>query len=119
LYFNPNEESGNLFVWPNPAQGEMHIFANTLFSHYDSLYTDINLPQGYAMALRWCLAERLMPMYGKANQTQIAMISQYAAQAKSTLKRTNMSPLQVARYPDALMSSRAKDAGWILSGGFI
>jgi hypothetical protein len=97
----------------------MHIFANTLFSHYDSLYTDINLPQGYAMALRWCLAERLMPMYGKANQTQIAMISQYAAQAKSTLKRTNMSPLQVARYPDALMSSRAKDAGWILSGGFI
>jgi len=106
-------------VWPNPAQGEMHLFANTLFSRYDSLYNDVNLPQGYAMALRWCLAERLMPMYGKANQTQIAMISQYAAQSKSTLKRTNMSPLQTARYPDALMNSRAKDAGWILSGGFV
>lgn len=119
LYYNPNEESGNLFVWPNPAQGEMHLFANTLFSRYDSLYTDVNLPQGYSMALRWCLAERLMPMYGKANQTQIAMISQYAAQSKSTLKRTNMSPLQTARYPDALMNSRARDAGWILSGGFI
>jgi len=119
LYYNPNEESGNLFVWPNPAQGEMHLFANTLFSRYDSLYNDVNLPQGYAMALRWCLAERLMPMYGKANQTQIAMISQYAAQSKSTLKRTNMSPLQTARYPDALMNSRAKDAGWILSGGFV
>jgi hypothetical protein len=119
LYYNPNEESGNLFVWPNPAQGEMHIFANTLFSRYDSLYTEVNLPQGYSMALRWCLAERLMPMYGKANQTQIAMISQYAAQSKSTLKRTNMSPLQLSRYPDALMNSRSKDAGWILSGGFI
>ena len=119
IYFNPNEESGNLFVWPNPAQGEMHLFANTLFSRYDSLYSDINLPQGYSMALRWCLAERLMPMYGKANQTQIAMISQYAAQAKSTLKRTNMSPLQTARYPDALMNSKAKDAGWILTGGFV
>ena len=119
LYYNPNEESGNLFVWPNPAQGEMHLFANTLFSRYDSLYNDVNLPQGYSMALRWCLAERLMPMYGKANQTQIAMISQYAAQSKSTLKRTNMSPLQTARYPDALMNSRARDAGWILSGGFI
>ena len=71
------------------------------------------------MALRWCLAERLMPQYGKANQTQIAMIQQYAAQAKSTLKRTNMSPLQTARYPDALMNSRAKDAGWILTGGFV
>lgn len=119
IYFNPNEESGNLFVWPNPAQGEMHLFANTLFSRYDTLYTDINLPQGYSMALRWCLAERLMPMYGKANQTQIAMISQYAAQAKSTLKRTNMTPLQTSRYPDSLMNSRAKDAGWILTGGFV
>ena len=119
IYYNPNEESGNLFVWPNPAQGEMHLFANTLFSRYDSLYNEVILPQGYSMALRWCLAERLMPMYGKASQTQIAMISQYAAQAKSTLKRTNMSPLQTARYPDALMSSRAKDAGWILSGGFV
>lgn len=119
IYFNPGEESGNLFVWPNPSQGEMHLFADTLFSRYDSLYSDINLPQGYSMALRWCLAERLMPMFGKANQTQIAMISQYAAQAKSTLKRTNMSPLQTARYPDALMNSKAKDAGWILSGGFV
>lgn len=119
IYFNPNEESGNLFVWPNPAQGEMHLFANTLFSRYDSLYSDINLPQGYSMALRWCLAERLMPQFGKANQTQIAMIQQYAAQAKSTLKRTNMSPLQTARYPDALMNSKAKDAGWILTGGFV
>jgi len=119
LYYNPNEESGNLFVWPNPAQGEMHLFANTLFNRYSSLNESIVLPQGYSMCLRWCLAERLMPMYGKASQTQIAMISQYAAQAKSTLKRTNMSPLQVARYPDALLVSKAKDAGFILTGGFI
>jgi len=119
VYFNPGSDSGNLFIWPSPSQGELHLFANTLFSRYDSMYEDLQLPQGYSMALRWCLAERLMPMYGKASQTQIAMISQYAAQAKSTLKRTNMSPLQVARYPDALLVSKAKDAGWILTGGFI
>jgi len=95
------------------------LFANTLFNQYSSLNESITLPQGYSMCLRWCLAERLMPMYGKASQTQIAMITQYAAQAKSTLKRTNMSPLQVARYPDALLVSKAKDAGWILTGGFI
>ena len=70
-------------------------------------------------ALRWCLAERLMPMYGKVNGTQIQMINAYAAQAKATLKRTNMSPLQTARYPDALLVNKAKDAGWILTGGFI
>lgn len=119
VYYNANEESGNLFVWPNPAQGELHLFANTLFTRYAGLYDSIVLPQGYSMALRWCLAERLMPMYGKNNPAALAMVQQYAAQAKSTLKRTNMSPLQVARYPDALLVSKSKDAGWILTGGFI
>jgi hypothetical protein len=119
LYFNPNADSGNLFVWPNPAQGEMHLFANTLFNRYSSINESIVLPQGYSMCLRWCLAERLMPMYGKVNQVQIGMISQYAAQAKATLKRTNMSPIQVSRYPDSLLVGKAKDAGFILNGGFI
>jgi hypothetical protein len=119
IYYNPNEDSGNLFVWPSPSQGEMHLFANTLFTRYGTLYEDVSLPQGYSMALRWCLAERMMPMYGKVNGTQIQMINAYAAQAKATLKRTNMSPLQTARYPDALLVNKAKDAGWILTGGFI
>jgi hypothetical protein len=118
LYYQPTETLGNLFVWPNPAQGEMHIFADTLFTRYASINDIINLPQGYSMMLRWCLAERLMPMYGKASPTQIAMINAYAAQAKATIKRTNMKPVQSARFPDALLMSKAKDAGWILTGGF-
>ena len=119
LYFNPGEDSGNLFVWPNPSQGEMHLFADTVFSRYETITAPVVLPQGYSMALRWCLAERLMPMYGKASQTQISMIMKFAAQAKATLKRTNMGPQQVAQYADALLVGRAKDAGWILSGGFL
>ena len=118
IYYQPTELLGNLFVWPNPAQGEMHIFADTIFSNYTGLYDSITLPQGYTMALRWCLAERLMPMYGKASQTQIGMIMKFAAQGKATIKRTNMKPPPVARYADALLVGRSKDAGWILSGGF-
>jgi len=118
LYYQPTETLGNLFVWPNPAQGEMHIFADTLFTRYGSINDIINLPQGYSMMLRWCLAERLMPMYGKASPTQISMINAYAAQSKATIKRTNMRPVQSARFPDALLMSKAKDAGWILVGGF-
>lgn len=118
LYFNPNADTGNLFFWPNPGQGEMHMFAKTIFSGYQSLYDDIALPQGYTLALRWCLAERLLPMYGKTNQALLGMINTFAAQAKATLKRTNMAPMQVSRYQDALLMSRAKDAGWILTGGF-
>ena len=118
LYFNPNEDSGNLFLWPNPAQGEVHMFASTIFRRYESINDTVVLPQGYSMALRWCLAERLMPMYGKSNQAQMAMINAYAAQAKATIKRTNMKPMQTARFSDAMLSNRQKDAGWILSGGF-
>jgi hypothetical protein len=39
-------------------------------------------------------------------------------QMKATLKSTNMAPMRVSRYSDALLMSRAKDAGWILTGGF-
>jgi hypothetical protein len=118
IYYQPSEILGNIYVWPNPSQGEVHMFADNLFSRFVTLYDNVNLPQGYSMALRWCLAERLMPMYGKVNQIQIAMISGYAAQAKATIKRTNMRPTQSARYPDALLVGRQRDAGWILSGGF-
>ena len=118
LYYQPSETLGNIFVWPNPSQGEMHLFADTLFSRYTTINDPIILPQGFSMALRWCLAERLMPMYGKASATQIAMIQAYAAQAKSTIKRTNMKPIQSARFQEAMLASRQRDAGWILSGGF-
>ena len=118
LYYQPSESLGNIYVWPNPSQGEMHIFADNLFQSYTSLTDPIVLPQGYTMALRWNLAERLMPMYGKASPTQISMINAYAAQAKATVKRINMKPVQSARFADAMLASRQKDAGWILSGGF-
>jgi hypothetical protein len=94
------------------------MFAKTIFRRYETLYEDIVLPQGYFMCLRWCLAERLLPMFGKTDPAILGMITTYAAQAKSTVKRTNMQPMQVSRYQDALLMSRAKDAGWILTGGF-
>jgi hypothetical protein len=118
LYYNPGDVLGNLFVWPNPSQGEVHLFTNTIFTRFESLYQTLAIPQGYSMALRWCLAERMMPMYGKNNPTQIAMINAFASQGKATLKRTNMRPQQVARYDEVITSSKSKDAGWILSGGF-
>jgi hypothetical protein len=118
IYYMPAETLGTVYVFPNPSQGELHLFTQTIFRQFQTINDTITLPQGYNMALRWCLAERLMPMYGKSNQTQMALITSYAAQAKSTIKRTNMRPPQVSRYPDALMMGKAKDAGFILDGGF-
>jgi hypothetical protein len=118
LYYQPSEALGTIFVWPNPSQGEMHIFADTLFQRFTTINDEIVIPQGYLMALRWCLAERLMPMYGKASPTQIQMINGFANHAKATIKRNNMKPMQVARFEDSLIVGKRADAGWILTGGF-
>ena len=118
LYYQPSEQMGTFYVWPNPSQGEMHIFCDTVFQRFNSINDNIVIPQGYIMALRWCLAERLMPMYGKMNQQQFAMINGLAAQAKATIKRTNMKPIQSARYDDVLVVGKRADAGWIFQGGF-
>jgi hypothetical protein len=118
VYYQPSETLGTLYVFPNPSSGELHLFTSTIFRNFENYYETITLPQGYNMAMRWCLAERLMPMYGKASATQITMINAFASQSKATIKRTNMRPPQVARYPDALMVGKAKDAGFIMDGGF-
>ena len=118
VYYQPSEPLGVLNYWQNPSQGEMHLFCDSLLNNFNTLNDTITLPQGYNMALRWCLAERLMPMYGKASPTQIQMIMKFAAQGKSTVKRTNMNPAITSTYADALLVGRQKDAGWILSGGF-
>jgi hypothetical protein len=118
IYYQPSELLGTIYVYPNPSQGELHLFTQTIFREFQGLYDTIQLPQGYNMALRWCLAERLLPMYGKVNQVSIGLINAYAAQGKATIKRTNMRPVQIARYPDSLMVGRAKDAGFIMDGGF-
>jgi hypothetical protein len=118
LYYQPAETLGTITVWPNPSQGEMHIFSDTIFQRFTSINDEIVIPQGYYMALRWCLAERLMPMYGKASPTQIQMINSFAGHAKATIKRTNMRPVQTARFEDSLIVGKRADAGWILSGGF-
>jgi len=118
VYYQPSETLGTLYVFPNPSSGELHLFASTIFRTFQNYYETITLPQGYNMAMRWCLAERLMPMYGKASATQITLINGFSAQAKATIKRTNMKPPQVARYPDSLLMGKAKDAGFIMDGGF-
>jgi hypothetical protein len=118
VYYQPSELLGTVYCYPNPAQGQLHLFTQTIFRNFGNLDDNIEFPQGYNMALRWCLAERMMPMFGKANPQQIAMITAYAAQGKSTVKRINMQPPKVARYPDSLMMGKAKDAGFIMDGGF-
>lgn len=118
VYYQPSLPLGNLFYWPNPSQGEMHLFADTLLSSFSSLQDQISLPPGYEAALRWNLGKMLLPNFGKNEPLQIQMVMKNASDGLAMVKRTNMQPQQVAMYDDVLIAGRRKDAGWILHGGF-
>lgn len=121
LYYQPSNPLANLTVWPVPASGEMHMFAETVLGQFNSLQDSVNLPQGYNMALRWCLAELLLPEYGRTtDQNLVQLILQNAKNAKAWIKRTNQSPPAAASFDMALLDFRhGNDPSWILSGGFL
>ena len=119
VYYQPTEPMGVLTYWPNPNQvTEMHLFADSLLTQFNTLTDTITLPQGYNLAMRFGLAELLMPEFGKADQGQVSMIMMQAAAGRAWIKRTNMQPLQTAHFDDVLVARRGRDAGWILHGGF-
>lgn len=119
-YYQPSSPVGNIVFWPVPDSGEMHLFAETVLGQFQSLSDAVTLPQGYAMAIRWNLAEFLMPEYGKNDPVMTQMIMKNAAESRAWVKRTNMQPPPVASFDDALIGlSRRNDSAWIFSGGFV
>lgn len=119
VYYQPSEPLGILNYWPNPNQsGEMHLFCDTVLNQFQTLTDTVTLPQGMNLAIRFSLAELLMPEYGKSDQGQMAMITAQAAAGRAWVKRQNMQPLQTVSFDSVLMQQKRKDAGWILNGGF-
>ena len=119
LYYQPSMALGNITYWPNPSSGEMHLFADSILGQFTSLSDVVNLPQGYKMALRWNLAELLMPSYGVDSQAVTQMVMKNAAMSRGMIKRTNAHPPPVVQFDDVLKAGRRRDAGWILHGGFL
>lgn len=119
LYYQPSFEVGNITFWPVPSSGcEIHLFADTVLISFTALSSEALFAQGYNMALRWCLAELLMPEFGTASHDSAELVLRYAAQAKGFLKRTNMQPQAQMQFDPVLTNNNRTDAGWILAGGF-
>lgn len=120
LYYQPSGPVGNITYWPVPGSGEMHMFAETVLAQFNTLFDTVTLPQGYSMAIQWCLAEMLMPSFGKNDPVMAQMVMKNAADGRAWVKRTNMQPPQWASFPDALIGMhRRNDAAWIFTGGTV
>ncbi len=119
VYMQPTEPMSVLNYWPNPSQGEVHLYADQVFSNFQTQNDTVILPQGYQGAIHWNLAELLLPDFGKCSSGRVALIQRNASRGMTLIKRNNMQPQMPARADDALQQRTRADAGWILSGGYM
>lgn len=116
LYYDRTFPLGNLYFYPNPSMaGECHLWTDTLLTDFQTINQPINLPQGYARAIKTNLAIELAAEYGKAVSSTLAM---RARESKAAIKSLNAIPALEAFYDQHILKSRRADAGWILHGGF-
>lgn len=116
LYYDRTFPLGNIYVYPNPSMaGQLHLWTDTVLSDFADPNNPINLPQGYARAIKTNLAMELAAEYGKAVSPTLM---QRARESKQMLKSLNSLEAVEAFFDQHILKSRRADAGWILHGGF-
>jgi len=116
LYYDPTFPLGTLYFYPNPSSAlQLHLWTDTIFTDFATLTQAINLPQGYARAIKKNLAVELAPEYGKSAGE---LLMRQAQESKKAIKALNAIPVVEAFYDRALVQAGRTDAGWIMSGGF-
>lgn len=116
LYYDRTYPLGNIYFYPNPSQaGELHYWTDTILADLSDMTAPINLPQGYARAIKTNLAIELAAEYGKAVSPSLAM---RAKESKAMIKSLNSVPEIQAFFDQHILKSRRADAGFIMHGGF-
>jgi hypothetical protein len=114
-WYNNQFPYGVLNVYQTPGNNaEVHLFTDTVLNNL-TLNQVISLPQGYARALKWCLARELCGEYGFPMSEQIKVLSQ---ESLDYIKALNAEPAKVSRYDSALTRGNRADGGWIMHGGY-
>ena len=104
MYFDRNSPIlGEVYMYPVPSTAStITLYSRKALTQFASLTDTMDLPVGYARALKYSLAVELAPEYQvSAGQDVIAL----AIAAKGGLKRTNRRPLTLQIDPAALAVS--------------
>src|ERR1700761_2679461 len=100
-WYNPTFPYGNVYFYQAPqTAGELHLFTDTIFTDFTTLTQLINLPQGYARALKKNLAVELAPEYGKGVS---ANLQRQADESLKMIKSLNSNPAVTAFYDGDLV----------------
>lgn len=115
-WYNPTFPYGNAYFYQAPqTAGELHLFTDTIFTDFTTITQAVNLPQGYARAIKKNLAVELAPEYGKGISPTL---QRQADESLKMIKSINSNPAVTAFYDGDLVYKNRTDAGWILNGGF-
>ena len=116
-WYNPQMPYGLLNAYQSPGQSaEFHLFADTILENLTATQTFV-LPQGYARALKWNLAEELWPEYFGLAPIPTSLTKK-ADESLKMIKALNAQPPKRAKFDRQLVRGNRPDGGWITHGGF-
>jgi len=114
-WYNNLMPYGVLNVFPTPASaGSLYLYTDTILGNLTIDQTLI-VPQGYARALKWCLAKELCGEFGYPMTDNIRV---NAAESLAMIRALNAVPAVQSRYDSALMNNGRVGGDWITHGGF-
>ena len=114
-WYNNLMPYGVLNVYQTPGNNaEVHLFTDTILANL-TLNQTVIMPQGYARALKWCLAKEFCGEFG---YPLTETIKTNAAEGLAAIKALNAKPAVRSTYDRALVRGNRADAGWILHGGY-
>lgn len=90
LYYETTWTAGlaTIYVWPTPdnSDAQLVLYTPTALAKFSDRTTDYTFPPGYEEALRYQLALRLAPEFGRSLQQEVQIL---AADSLANIKRVN------------------------------
>lgn len=103
VFLQRGATTGTVYVWPQPSTGAIHLTLRDVLDTYASLSDTLTLPAEYLLALRYSLAEQVMPSYGVGPRPDIVAL---AARARRVLKRLNTQIPMMGQPPELIGNGR-------------
>jgi hypothetical protein len=104
--------NGTIHVWPGPKAGDqLELFTWQQLLSFPDLTTPITFPPGYPEAMKWCLAEQMIPMvrvkpYVTLVQETLNTVRSEAQKARTMIEGYNHIPLMTECDSSFLIHSR-------------
>ena len=102
IYYLPAFPIATLYVYPAPSAGTLHLVVNTELPAYATIASDLALPDEYAGAIRYSLAEMLATSFQAPIRPDVTRL---AARLRKMVKRNNIA-IPNMQFPDVVLPQR-------------